>query len=107
MMADSDSAVSPLKPPSILRDDPPFDFSISEWIDPPTFKTIVLPETTPESNIRAHTEQEYRSATTPTAWYRYVTLGRYVTDGFTFDSIMDEGSNEPHKMHCLIWYQFK
>ena len=106
MMDDSDAVVSPLKPPFIPTDDPPFDFSITEWIDSPVYKTI-LPETTPESNLRAHTEKEYRSATTPTAWHRYLTLGRYVTDGFTFDSIMDEASTEPHKMHCLIWYQFK
>ena len=105
MTADPDLAVSPFKPPSIPPDDPIFDFSISEWIDPPVYKTT-LPETTPESNLRAHTEHEYRSATTPTAWHRYVTLGRYVTDGFTFDSIMEECFNEPLKMHCLIWYQY-
>ena len=105
MTGDSDPAVSPLKPPSIPPDDPLFDFSTSVWIDPPDFKTN-LPEITPQSNIRAQTEQEYRNATTPTAWHRYVTLGRYATNGFTFDSIMEEGSIDPLKMHCLIWYQY-
>ncbi|KAI2508456.1 hypothetical protein MHU86_5983 [Fragilaria crotonensis] len=90
-----------LNPP----DDSIFDFDISDWIDPPVYVTN-LPETTPESNIRAMAEMEYKKTTTPTAWHRYVTLGRYVVDGFTFDSIMDEGSADPLKMYCLVWYQY-
>jgi hypothetical protein len=101
MMGDPDPAASPFKPPFITPDEPLFDFSTTDWIDPPVF-TTTLPETNPESNIRAQTETEYRLSTTPTAWNRYITLGRHVTDGFTFDSIMAEGINEPHKMYCLI-----
>ena len=52
------------------------------------------------------TEQEYRNSTTPTLWQRYVTLGRFAVDGFTFDSIMEEGPIDPLKMHCLIWFQY-
>lgn len=101
----SDPAVLQLPTPPNPPDDPIFDFDISTWIDPPVYVTN-LPETTPESNIRAMAEMEYRKSTTPTAWHRYVTLGRYVVDGFTFDSIMDEGSADPLKMYCLVWYQY-
>ncbi|KAI2507666.1 hypothetical protein MHU86_6759 [Fragilaria crotonensis] len=52
------------------------------------------------------TEKEYRDSTTPTLWHRYITLGRYVVDGFTFDSIMEDGVIDPLKMHCLVWYQY-
>ena len=104
MMGNPDPAASPFKPPLIPPDEPLFDFSTTNWIDPPVF-TTTLPQTTPESNIRAQTEKEYRSSTTPTAWNRYITLGRYATDGFTFDFIMSEGTTDPHKMYCLIWFQ--
>ncbi len=45
------------------------------------------------------TEQEYRNSTTPTLWQRYVTLGRFAVDGFTFDSIMEEGPIDPYAYH--------
>jgi hypothetical protein len=90
---------------TVPPDDPIFDFTITDWIDPPKFITT-LPETTKESNIRSMTEKEYRDSTTPSAWLRYVTLGRYVTDGFTFDSIMSDILHDPRKVHCLIWFQY-
>ena len=81
------------------------DFAISEWVETPSYVTE-LPETTPDSNIREMTEQEYRDSTTPTKWHRYLTLGRYVTDGFTFDASIDEMLTDPLKVHCMIWYQY-
>ncbi len=96
---------SPLPAPLVPPDDVVFTFDVIDWIEPPTFVTKLL-ETTPESNIRALAEQEYRYSTTPTAWHRYITLGRYVVDGFTFDEIMAEGNNDPLKMFCMIWYQY-
>ncbi|KAI2498103.1 hypothetical protein MHU86_16413 [Fragilaria crotonensis] len=105
MIDKSAPAVSlPLASPTPPHD-PIFDFDTSTWIDPPVNVTT-LPETTPESNIREMTEKEYRDSTTPTLWHRYITLGRYVVDGFTFDSIMEEGVIDPLKMHCLVWYQY-
>jgi hypothetical protein len=98
-------ADSQLTSVSVPPDDPIFDFTRTDWLDPPTFITN-LPETTKESNIRDMAEKEYRASTTPTAWHRYVTLGRYATDGFTFDSIMSELLIDPRKVHCLIWYQY-
>jgi hypothetical protein len=89
----------------VSPDETIFDFTVDDWIEPPVYVTK-LPETTPDTNIRALAEAEYRKSTTPTAWHRFVTLGRYVVDGFTFDSIMEEGTCEPLKMHCLIWYQY-
>ena len=83
------------------------DFTVDDWINPPVYVTH-LPATSSDSDIRAMAEAEYKKSTTPTAWHRFLTLGRcrYVVDGFTFDSIMEEGSSEPLKMHCLIWYQY-
>jgi hypothetical protein len=75
-------------------------FSVSDWFNAPPYVSD-LPETSQESNIRAMTELEYRKATTPTKWFRYLTLGRYVLDGFTFDSCMEEMSSDPLKLHCL------
>ena len=81
-------------------------FSVSEWFDAPPYVSD-LPETSPESNIRSMTELEYRKSTTPTKWFRYLTLGRYVMDGFTFDSCIEEMSSDPLKLHCIIWYQYQ
>ena len=81
------------------------DFTISEWVDTPSYETE-LPETTPDSNIRAITEQEYRNTTSPTNWHCYLILGRYLLDGFTFDANVAEMSTDPLKVHCMIWYQY-
>ena len=96
---------SPIPPSLVPPDDAVFSFECTDWIDPPVFVTK-LPETTPETNIRALAEQEYRKSTNPTAWHRYLTLGRYVVDGFTFDEIMDEDKTDPLKMFCMIWFQY-
>ena len=100
----TESVDTQLTTPNVPPDEPDFDFTVAEWIDPPVYVTNL--ETTPDSDVRALAEEEYRKSTTPTAWHRYVTLGRYVVDGFTFDSIMDEGPSEPLKMHCMIWFQY-
>jgi hypothetical protein len=86
-------------------DDSPFDFNVTDWIDPPAYVTE-LPETTPESNIRAMAKAEYRKSVTPTAWHRYLILGCYVLDGFSFDSTMDDKTNDPLKVYCIVWYQY-
>jgi hypothetical protein len=93
-----------LTTPNVPPDEPPFDFTVTEWIDPPKYVTNLA--TSQDSDVRALAEDEYRTSTTSTAWHRYVTLGRYVVDGFTCDSIMAEGSSDPLKMHCMIWYQY-
>ena len=100
-----DPAAPQLSTPVVPPDEPTFDFTVVDWIDPPEYVTL-LPETTPDSEVRALAEAEYRKSTTSTAWHRYVTLGRYVVDGFALDTIMNEGSSEPLKMHCMIWYQY-
>lgn len=65
-----------------------------------------LPETTPVTNIRALTELEYRNSTTPSNRHRYLTLGRYSVDGFTFDASMEDIVADPLKIHSIIWYQY-
>ena len=100
-----DTADTQLTTINVPSDETPFDFTVVDWIEPPVYVTN-LPEMTPDSDIRVLAEAEYRKSTTPTAWHRFLTLGRYAVDGFTFDSILEEGSSEPLKMHCLIWYQY-
>jgi hypothetical protein len=65
-----------------------------------------LPETSPETNLRVMTEQEYRKLTTPSNWHRYFTLGRYAVDGFTIDASMDDIVADPLKIHCIVWYNY-
>ena len=105
MTTSSDPAEKQQKEPIRPLEDLLTDFTISDWVDTPSYVTE-LPETTPESNIREMTEQEYRNTTSPTHWHRYLTLGRYVTDGFTFDANIAELSTDPLKVHCMIWYQY-
>ena len=90
---------------NVPPDETPFDFTVVDWIEPPAYVTN-LPATSPDSDIRAMAEAEYQKSTTPMLWQRFLTLGRYAVDGFTFDSIMEEGLSDPLKMHCLIWYQY-
>ena len=105
MTDDPDLSGFPLQSPHAPPDDPIFDFDVSNWLDPPVYVTN-LPETTPETDIRSLAEQEYRKSTSPTLWHRYLTLGCYVVDGFTFDTIMEEGITDPLKMYCLISFQY-
>ena len=100
----TESTDTQLTTPNVPPDEPHFDFTVTEWIDAPEYVSNL--ETSQDSDVRALAEDEYRKSTTPTAWHRYVTLGRYVVDGFTCDSIMAEGSGDPLKMHCMIWYQY-
>jgi hypothetical protein len=99
------TAVSHPKDPTVPYDDPVFDFNSNDWIDMPPYVSD-LPEKDPDTNIRALTELEYRKSTTPFNWHRYLTLGRYSVDGFTFDASMDDIVADPLKIHCIIWYQY-
>ena len=101
----TDPAASQAPDPSIVTDDSIFLFDTTEWIDPPLFVTE-LPETSPETNLRILGEKEYRDKSTPTQWHRYMVLGRYAIDGFTFDSLMDSINTEPKSAFCAIWYQY-
>ena len=65
------------------------------------------PETSPETNIRILGEMEYRESVTPTLWHCYITLGRYATDGFSFDSYMESIDTEPKAAFSAMWYQLK
>jgi hypothetical protein len=106
MTVASDPSDTPPKETTMSLEDLLSVFSVSDWLDASTYVSD-LPETSPESNIRAMTELEYRKATTPTKWVRYLTLGRYAMDGFTFDSCIEEMSSDPLKLHCIIWYQYQ
>ena len=101
----TEPAASQVLDPAIVPDDSIFSFETTDWIDPPIFVTE-LPETSPETNIRLLGEKEYRDKVTPTLWHRYIALGRYAMDGFTFDSLMDSIDTEPKSAFCAIWYQF-
>ena len=103
----ADPSASPPKETIVSLEDFITAFSVSDWFDAPPAYVSDLPETSPESNIRTMTELEYRKTTTPTKWFRYLTLGRYVMDGFTFDSCIEEMSSDPLKLHCIIWYQYQ
>ena len=105
MTTNTDPAAIQQKETIRTLDDLLTNFAISEWVDTPSYVTE-LPETTPDSNIREMAEQEYRNSTTPTKWHRYLTLDRYVTDGFTFDTNIAEMTTDPLKVHCMIWYQY-
>ena len=98
------AALQPLDP-LIVPDDSIFSFETTEWTDPPPFVTD-LPETSPDTNIRLLGEKKYRDSTNPTKWQRFVELGRYAVDGFTFDTTMDSIDTEPKSAHCAIWYQY-
>ncbi len=93
------------KDPPVPYDNDAFVFNATDWIDVPLYVSD-LPETTPDTNIRAMTELEYRKVTTPSNWHRYLTLGRYSVDGFTFDASMDDIVVDPLKIHCIVWYQY-
>jgi hypothetical protein len=80
------AAQQPLDP-LIVPDESVFSFEPTDWTDPPLFLTE-LPETSPETNIRILGEKEYRDSTNPTNWQRFLVLGRYAVDGFTFDNII-------------------
>jgi hypothetical protein len=86
-------------------DDDVFVFNTIEWIDVPLLDPN-SPETSPEANIRAKTELEYRKSTTPANWHRYLTLGRHSVDGFTFDASMEDYVADPLKLHGIVWYQY-
>ena len=105
MTADDPPAVYPHNDPTPTLVEAGFDFSITEWLEAPLYVSD-LPETTPETNLRAMTEQEYRKSTTPSHWHRYLTLGRYAVDGFTFDASMDDIVADPLKIHCIVWYNY-
>lgn len=85
--------------------DPVFGFLTKKWIDPPNPDTI-RHETDEERKNRLLMETTYRSTANPTSWYRFCTLGRYVVDGSTFDTIWSEFEVDPLRAHCLIWYHY-
>jgi hypothetical protein len=101
----TEPAASQVPDPSIATEESIFSFETTDWIDPPIYVTE-LPETSPETNIRIFLgEKEYRESVTPTLWHRYLTLGRYVTDGFSFDSLMESIDTDPKAAFCAMWYQ--
>jgi hypothetical protein len=105
MTANDKPAAHPHKDSISPPVDAVFDFSVTEWLDAPLYVSD-LPETSPETNLRAMTEQEYRKSTTPSNWHRYFILGRYAVDGFTFDASMDDIVADPLKIHCIVWYNY-
>ena len=100
----TDPAATQVFDPSIATEESIFSFDTTDWIDPPIFATD-LPETSEESNIRILGEKEYSNSVTPTLWHRYLTHGRSATDGYTFDSLMENIDTEPKAALCAIWYQ--
>ena len=88
-------------------DDPIFGFLTTEWLQPPEYHTIP-PETSAERYDRTLQEAKYRMnrKDNPSAWHRYFTLGRYVVEGFHFDTIWKGYEDDPLRFHLLIWYQY-
>jgi hypothetical protein len=106
MTADDPVASFSIKEITILYDAHTLGFRTVNWIKPPSF-VPQPPETDQERYKRIAVETDYRNdAKDSTAWYRYFTLGRYVVDGPTFDTIMEQSDCEPLQPHCLIWYQY-
>ena len=61
----ADNADTQLTTSNTPSDETLFDFTVENWIEPPVYVTN-LPETTPDSDIRALAEAEFRKSTTPT-----------------------------------------
>ena len=91
------AALQPLNPLT-APDELAFSSETTDWIDPPIFLSE-LPETSPETDIRLLGEKKYRESTNPTNWQRYLELGRYVVDGFTFGNSMESIDTEPKSAH--------
>lgn len=85
--------------------DPVFGFLTTKWIEPPAFASIRHEIDEDRQNCLVM-ETTYRQHTTPTAWYRYCTLGRFTVDGNTFDTIWNEFEVDPLRAHCMIWYNY-
>ena len=80
-------------------------FHCKEWIDPPLFISPRY-ETPAEATAREQLETEYRSATDPTEWNMYLTLGRYAVDGYIFQAVMEDFDVDPLQAHCAIYYNY-
>ncbi|KAI2501731.1 hypothetical protein MHU86_12737 [Fragilaria crotonensis] len=87
------------------NDDPVFGFSTKQWIEPPEFDPKP-PETTKDRYNRLHSETDFRNAHTPTAWYRYFTLGQYAVTGDLFEMMWREAETDPIRVHSVIWYNY-
>ena len=94
--------VSPSSSPS---DDSIFDFTITDWVAP-SLLVAHKAETSAALKRRQQAEHVYRSKTTPTHWFRYLTLGRHAMSGADFDTLMEDQEVDELKVHCVIWYNF-
>jgi hypothetical protein len=101
------SSSAPSMHPLPPDDDPIFGFLTKEWIQPAEYHKIP-PETSEERYTRTLSETKYRMNRNdnPSAWYRYYTLGRYVVEGFHFDTIWNGYEDDPLRFHLVIWYQY-
>ena len=80
-------------------------FHCQVWVDPPPFVHRQF-STAEELIVREQKECAYRAATNPTAWNMYLSLGRYVVDGYIFQAIMEDITLDPLQVHCMVYYQY-
>lgn len=94
----------PPPPPDMTH--PRFSFDINEWLPSP-----VLYGRTPDEKEdiyrRRANDALFRQNATPEAWHRYVTLGYYaVDDGQIFEQEWNRSTENPVRIHQLIWYNY-
>ena len=99
------AAASKVSPPSSHSDNSIFDFTITEWVAP-SLLVAHKDESSAALKRRQQAEHVYRSKTTPTHWFRYLTLGRHAISGADFDTLMEDQAVNELKVHCVIWYNF-
>ncbi len=82
-----------------------FGFLTQEWLNPPesVFKSL---KTTEEQYRILADDDAYRQTVSPTAWSRYVHLGRPSTTGFHFDKIWNNFDSNPSLLYQLIQYTY-
>ena len=81
-------------------------FHCQVWVDPPPFVHRQF-STAEELIVREQKECAYRAATNPTAWNMYLSLGRYVVDGYIFQAIMEDITLDPLQVHCMVYYHIR
>jgi hypothetical protein len=83
-----------------------FRFDTTEWHDPPPL--AITSKTENEWIYRRKANDElYKQYGTATTWHRYITLGYYaLNDGMQFDKEWQAMTDQPIKMHRIIWYNF-
>jgi hypothetical protein len=85
-----------------------FGFLLKDWKDFPDIDILpaYLPETQNDRVKRIYEETVQREDTTPTAWHRFVTLGRNFVSFSSFETIWNNFDHNPLQLLLVIWYRY-